>query len=229
MERKDLIDKNVAIFKAQGKALNEVASPSCRSLVVANPANTNCLILSKNAPKIPNANFSAMTRLDHDRALNQIAKKTGTKVEDVKDVIIWGNHSSTQYPDARFATVNGIKLEYKEEEEFYKGEFITTVQKRGAAILEARGFTSSMSAANAASNHLRDWYIGSENQLSMAVISDGSHYDIEDNLCYSFPVKCTGEWNVEIVDGLEIDEFSREKMLETQKELTEERDLGEEQ
>mmetsp|Transcript_38131 Transcript_38131/g.37635 ORF Transcript_38131/g.37635 Transcript_38131/m.37635 type:complete len:230 (-) Transcript_38131:26-715(-) len=229
MERKDLIDKNVKIFKEQGKALNEVASPNCKVLVVANPANTNCLILSKNCPNIPKENFTAMTRLDHDRALNQIALRTESRLEDVKNVIVWGNHSSTQYPDARFATIKGESLDYKGDEDYYKGDFISTVQKRGAAIIEARGFSSSMSAANAASNHLRDWYHGSEDMLSMSILSDGTHYDIDDNLCFSFPVKCTGDFKHEVIDGLEIDDFSREKMNITQKELTDERDLGEEQ
>ena len=196
--------------------------------MVANPANTNCLILSKNAPDIPKENFTAMTRLDHDRSLSQIALRTNSKVANVQDVIVWGNHSSTQYPDARFVKVNGKTLNVKDDEEFYQGEFISTIQKRGAAIIEARGFSSSMSAANAASHHMRDWYHGSDQQLSMSILSDGSHYDIEDNLCFSFPVKCTGGWKYEIVDGLEIDEFSREKMDITSKELIEERSLAEE-
>lgn len=229
MERKDLIDKNVSIFKDQGKALNDVADPNCKVLVVANPANTNCLVLSKNAPNIPRENFTAMTRLDHDRALNQIALRTKSRLEDVKDVIIWGNHSSTQYPDVRFAKIKGENLDSASDEEFYHGEFITTVQKRGAAIIEARGFSSSMSAANAASNHLRDWYHGSDEVLSMSILSDGTHYDIEENLCFSFPVKCTGDFKHEVIDGLAIDDFSREKLNITQKELIEERELGEEQ
>ena len=227
MERKDLIDKNVAIFKEQGKALNEVASKNCKVLVVANPANTNCLVLSKYAPDIPRENFSAMTRLDHDRALNQIAQKTNNKVIDIKNVIIWGNHSSTQYPDVRFVTVNGEKLNAEEHQEFYQTDFITTVQKRGAAIIEARGLSSSMSAANAASNHLRDWFLGTEGHVSMALITDGSIYDVEKDLCFSFPVRCKGNFEHEIVTDLEIDDFSREKLQTTMKELIEERDLAE--
>lgn len=227
MERKDLIDKNVAIFKEQGKALNEVASKNCKVLVVANPANTNCLVLSKYAPDIPRENFSAMTRLDHDRALNQIAQRTHNKVIDIKNVIIWGNHSSTQYPDVRFVTVNGEKLNVEGDEEFYQKDFISTVQKRGAAIIEARGLSSSMSAANAASNHLRDWYLGTEGYVSMALITDGSLYDVEKDLCFSFPVICKGNFEHEIVTDLDIDDFSREKLQTTMKELTEERDLAE--
>lgn len=229
MERKDLIDKNVSIFKVQGQALNEVASSNCKVLVVANPANTNCLVLSKNAPNIPKENFTAMTRLDHDRALNQIASKTNNKVCDVKDVIIWGNHSSTQYPDVRFATVNGEPLNYKDDIDFYQTDFIETVQKRGAAIIEARGFSSSMSAANAASNHLKDWYNGTEHMVSMGIITDGSLYDVEGDLCFSFPIKCKGNFEYEAVTGLEIDEFSKAKIDETMKELLEERELGETQ
>lgn len=182
MERKDLIDKNVNIFKVQGKALNDNASPNCRVLVVANPANTNCLVLSKNAPNIPAANFSAMTRLDHDRTLNQIALRTASKVADVKGSFIWGNHSSTQYPDVRFATVNGEPLDYKADEEYYHGDFISTIQKRGAAIIEARNLSSAMSAANAASNHMRDWYLGCDDTVSMSLLTDGTTYGVEKDL-----------------------------------------------
>ena len=226
MERKDLIDKNVNIFKIQGKALNDNASPNCRVLVVANPANTNCLVLSKNAPNIPAANFSAMTRLDHDRTLNQIAQRTGSKVIDVKNSFIWGNHSSTQYPDVRFATVNGEPLDSKADEEYYHGDFISTIQKRGAAIIEARNLSSAMSAANAASNHMRDWYLGSEDTVSMSLLTDGVTYGIEKDLCFSFPVKCHGGFQHEIVTGLEIDEFSQSKIDISMKELIEERDLA---
>jgi len=226
MERKDLIDKNVSIFKEQGKALNEVASSDCKILVVANPANTNCLVLSKNAPNIPAENFSALTRLDHDRALNQVALKTGNTVNDVKDIVIWGNHSSTQYPDVRFVKIKGEKFDSKPDEEFYMGEFISTVQKRGAAIIDARNLSSSMSAANAANNHMKDWYFGSEHIVSMALITDGSTYDMEKDLCFSFPVKCKGNFKHEIVTGLEINDFSQEKMKITMTELLEEKQLA---
>lgn len=227
MERKDLIDKNVSIFKSQGKALNDNAKPDCKVLVVANPANTNCLVLSENAPNIPKENFSAMTRLDHDRALGQIAKKSGVKVSDVANVIIWGNHSSTQYPDARFVTVDSSNLDYEGEAEFYKGEFITTIQKRGATVIEARGLSSAMSAANAASNHLRDWYLGSENMVSMSLLTDGRSYGIEKGLCFSFPVKCNGKFEHEIISTIEIDDFSQEMIDTTKAELLQEKELAE--
>jgi malate dehydrogenase len=224
MERKDLIDKNVAIFKEQGEALNESASPNCKVLVVANPANTNCLTLSKYAPNIPKENFTSMTRLDHDRALSLIATKTNSKIADVQNVIVWGNHSSTQYPDVRYVTVKGEPL--GKDDEYYHGEFIKTVQTRGAAIIEARGLSSSMSAANAASNHLRDWYHGSEHTLSMGIIHDGSFYDIDSDLCFSFPVKCHGKWAYEVVKDLEVDDFSRGKFEITMKEINEEKALA---
>uniref|UniRef100_A0A7S3N543 Malate dehydrogenase n=1 Tax=Euplotes harpa TaxID=151035 RepID=A0A7S3N543_9SPIT len=227
MERKDLIDKNVNIFKAQGKALNEVGSSNCRVLVVANPANTNCLVLSKNAPNIPKKNFTSMTRLDHDRALNQIALRTGNKVVDVKNSFIWGNHSSTQYPDVRFATVKGEPLDYAADNDYYRGDFISTVQKRGAAIIEARNLSSAMSAANAASNHMRDWYFGSQDIVSMGVINEGEAYGVGKDLCFSFPIRCSGDFEYEVVTGLEVDEFSQGKIDETMKELNEEKELAE--
>lgn len=225
MERKDLIDKNVSIFKEQGKALNDVASPNCKILVVANPANTNCLVLSQNAPNIPKENFSAMTRLDHDRTLNQVAKRTGNKVDDVKNAVIWGNHSSTQYPDVRFIKVTGQDLDFAADKQYYRGELITTVQKRGAAIIEARQLSSSMSAANAASNHLRDWFKGTEDIVSMSLLTDGETYDIEEDLCFSFPVKCKGNFEHEIVKDLDIDSFSQEKIDITKNELLEEKNM----
>lgn len=227
MERKDLIDKNVAIFKEQGKALNDFASPNCRVLVVANPANTNCLVLSSNAPNIPKENFTAMTRLDHDRSLSLVAKRAGTKVSDVRDVCVWGNHSSTQYPDVRFVTVKGEPLDAAEVKDFYhQDEFIKTIRTRGAAIIEARGLSSSMSAANAASNHLRDWYHGSDQVLSMGIIHDGTHYDLHSDLCISFPLRCKGNWAYEVIANIELDEFSRGMIEASQSELEEEKALA---
>jgi len=224
MERNDLLAANAAIFSAQGKAINDHASRNIRVLVVGNPANTNALIAQRNATSINPRQFSAMTRLDHNRALSQLAAKTGKHSTDVKQMTIWGNHSSTQYPDLHHALVAGEPALKLVDQAWYENDFIPTVQQRGAAIIAARGASSAASAANAAVDHMRDWALGSADGdwVSMAVYSDGS-YGIEEGLIYSFPVTCkAGNW--EIVQGLDINAFSREKMDASAKELREERD-----
>ncbi|HEY5678701.1 MAG TPA: malate dehydrogenase [Pseudomonadales bacterium] len=222
MERKDLIEANAAIFSVQGKALNDHADRAVKVLVVGNPANTNCLIAQRNAPDLDPRQFTAMTRLDHNRAAAQLAARTGKRVTDVAGLCIWGNHSATQYPDLHAATVAGTPAMELVDMAWYTGEFIPTVQQRGAAIIEARGASSAASAANAAIDHMHDWSLGSEGVVSMGVYADGS-YGVEPGLIYSFPVTCEGgDW--QIVQGQEIGEFSREKMAATEKELVEERD-----
>ncbi len=224
MERKDLLFENAKIFSAQGKALDAVASRDVRVLVVGNPANTNALIAQRNAPSLPPGRFTAMTRLDHNRSRAQLAQKTGTAVVDIKKLIIWGNHSATQYPDLRHATVAGKPALSVVDLNWFKDNFIPTVQQRGAAIIQARGSSSAASAASAAMDHIHDWMIGTQpgDWVSMAVPSDGS-YGIPAGVIYSYPVSCAaGEYR--IVAGLEIDEFSRGKMAATHKELLEERD-----
>lgn len=224
MERKDLLEANAAIFSAQGKAINDNANPNIKVLVVGNPANTNALIAQRNAPDINPRQFTAMTRLDHNRALTQLANKTGKSINDITKMTIWGNHSSTQYPDISDCLVAGEAAEGLVERDWYENDFIPTVQKRGAAIIDARGASSAASAANAAIFHMRDWALGSAegDWVSMGVYSDGS-YGIDEGLIYSFPCVCKdGDW--EIVQGLEISDFSREKMTATEKELQEERD-----
>lgn len=224
MERKDLLSANAAIFSVQGKAINDHASRNIKVLVVGNPANTNALIAQRNAPDINPRQFTAMTRLDHNRGLSQLAEKTGTSINDIKKMTIWGNHSATQYPDLHEATVNGKPALSLVDQAWYEADYIPTVQQRGAAIIKARGASSAASAASAAIDHMRTWALGSaENDwVSMGVYSDGS-YGIEKGLIYSFPVVCkNGDW--EIVQGLEINEFSRAKMSATEQELREERD-----
>ncbi len=224
MERKDLLEANAAIFSVQGKAINESASRDIKVLVVGNPANTNSLITQRNAPGIDPRNFTAMTRLDHNRAMTQLAIKTGKTVNDVSNMTIWGNHSATQYPDLFNAKVDGSAAIGLIDQEWYEGEFIPTVQQRGAAIIKARGASSAASAANAAIGHMRSWALGTEgdNWVSMGVYSDGS-YGITEGLIYSFPCRCAnGDW--EIVQGVEVGEFSQAKMTATETELTEERD-----
>jgi len=224
MERKDLIEANAAIFSVQGKALNEHAARSVRVLVVGNPANTNCLIAQRNAPSLNPRQFTAMTRLDHNRAAAQLARKTGKPITDVKSVTIWGNHSATQYPDIHAATVAGTNAMSLVDMNWYTKEFIPTVQQRGAAVIKARGSSSAASAASAAIDHMRDWAAGSAagDSVSMAVYSDGS-YGIEKGLIYSFPVTCrNGDW--QIVQGRPVNDFSRDKMRATEAELREERD-----
>lgn len=221
MERKDLLEANAAIFSVQGKALNDHASRDVRVLVVGNPANTNALIASCNAPDIDAGQFTAMTRLDHNRALTQLAQKTGKHVTDVEDLIIWGNHSATQYPDLAQCKVDGKPAFDLVEREWYENDFIPTVQQRGAAIIKARGASSAASAASSAIDHMRDWALGSKGIVSMAIPADGS-YGIEEGIIYSYPVRCQGG-QYEIVQGFELDDFSKEKMQATEKELREER------
>jgi malate dehydrogenase len=224
MERKDLLEANAAIFSVQGKALNDHASRNVKVLVVGNPANTNALIAQRNAPDLDPRNFTAMTRLDQNRAMTQIAQKTGKAVTEVKHMTIWGNHSSTQFPDLFNAEVAGEKAISLVDQEWYENDFIPTVQQRGAAIIKARGASSAASAANAAIDHMRDWALGTAEgtSVSMAVYSDGS-YGIEKGLIFSFPCVCKdGDWK--IVEGMDINDFAREKLKATEQELMEERD-----
>jgi len=224
MERKDLLLANAQIFSAQGKALDEVASRDVRVLVVGNPANTNALIAQQNAKSLNPANFTAMTRLDHNRALSQLAEKTGKHVNDIRKMTIWGNHSATQYPDLLQATVSGQAASSLVDESWTRETFIPTVQQRGAAIIKARGASSAASAASAAMDHIRTWVQGTAegDWVSMGIPSDGS-YGIAPGVIYSYPVTCKdGQYS--IVQGLEIDAFSRAKMDATHQELLEERD-----
>ena len=223
MERKDLLEANAAIFSAQGKAINDNASATVKVLVVGNPANTNALIAYRNAPDLAPGQFTAMMRLDHNRAIAQLANKAGKHNTDVDGLIIWGNHSATQYPDINHATVAGSKATDLVDEAWTLEEFIPTVQQRGAAIIKARGLSSAASAANAAIEHIRDWALGTSGKIvSMGVHSDGS-YGVEEGLIYSFPVICEGG-NYEIVQGLEISEVSQTLMEKSETELKEERD-----
>ncbi|MEM9988015.1 MAG: malate dehydrogenase [Pseudomonadota bacterium] len=228
MERKDLLQANGGIFGPQGKALNDHASRDVKVLVVGNPANTNALIAQTNAPDLDPACFTAMTRLDHNRAVAQLAEKTGAANTDVTGITIWGNHSSTQFPDIYHATVGGNAAMSKVEDAWYKDDFIPTVQQRGAAIIKARGASSAASAASAAIDHMRNWALGTDGDewVSMAVPSDGS-YGIAPGVIYGYPCKCAGG-KYEIVQGLEINDFAREKMDATDKELREERAAVEE-
>ena len=224
MERKDLLLANAQIFSAQGRALNEVARRDVKVLVVGNPANTNALIASRNARDLDPRNFTAMTRLDHNRSLALLADKTGTHVTDVRRVIIWGNHSSTQYPDLHHATVGGKPALSLVEQSWYADTFIPTVQQRGAAIIKARGASSAASAASAAIDHVRTWLQGSAagDIVSMGVQADGS-YGIAAGVVYSYPVT-TADGAYQVVQGLAINEFSRARMDATDRELREERD-----
>ena len=223
MERKDLLEANGAIFTVQGAALNKVASRDVRVLVVGNPANTNAYIAMKSAPDLPSKNFTAMLRLDHNRALSQLASKTGKSVDSIEKLIVWGNHSPTMYPDYRFATIGGAEAPSAVNDlDWYENTFISTVGKRGAAIIEARGLSSAASAASAAIDHVRDWVNGTNGKwTTMGVPSDGS-YGIPEGVIYGFPTTCSeGEYS--IVTGLDIDEFSRKQMDKTLQELEEER------
>ena len=223
MERKDLLEANGAIFTVQGRALDAVASRDVKVLVVGNPANTNAYIAMKSAPGLPRENFTAMLRLDHNRALSQLASKTGKPVDSIEKLIVWGNHSPTMYPDYRFATIGGAPApSVVNDQEWYRNTFIPTVGKRGAAIIEARGLSSAASAANAAIDHIHDWVLGTNGKwVTMGVASDGS-YGIPDSVIYGVPVTCdNGKYTV--IKGLEIDEFSRGKMDATLKELEDER------
>ena len=223
MERKDLLEANAQIFSAQGKAINDHASRDIKVLVVGNPANTNALITSANAPDIDAANITAMTRLDHNRAAAQLAAKTGKHASDVKKITIWGNHSATQYPDIHHATVAGQAALGLVEDGWLTDEFIPAVQQRGAAIIKARGASSAASAASAAIDHVCDWVAGTaaDDWVSMGIPADGS-YDIDEGVIYSYPVRCSGG-NYEIVQGLGISDFSKERMDATNVELREER------
>jgi malate dehydrogenase len=224
MERKDLLEANAAIFSVQGKALNDHASRDVKVLVVGNPANTNALITQRNAPDLDPRNFTAMTRLDHNRAMTQLAQKTGVTVNDVSHMTIWGNHSATQYPDLYNARVNDTAAMELTDQAWLEEHFIPTVQQRGAAIIKARGASSAASAANAAIDHMRSWALGTPagDWVSMGVYSDGS-YGIPEGLIYSFPCTCNaGDWA--IVRDVEVNDFSRSKMDATAAELSEERD-----
>ncbi|MGK0375585.1 MAG: malate dehydrogenase [Arenicella sp.] len=223
MERKDLLEANAAIFSVQGKAMNSVASRDIKVLVVGNPANTNALIASANAPGIDAGQFTAMMRLDHNRSLSQLAEKTGAHTTDIKRMTVWGNHSNTQYPDITNATVNGKAASDLVDQAWLEETFIPTVQERGAAIIKARGASSAASAAAAAIDHMRTWALGTAegDWVSMGIPSDGS-YDIEPGIMYSYPVTCKGG-KYEIVQGLDISEFSRSRMNATENELREER------
>jgi malate dehydrogenase len=223
MERKDLLEANAAIFSVQGKAINDNASKDVKVLVVGNPANTNALIAYRNAPGLEPGQFTAMTRLDHNRAIAQLSGKTSSHNTEVDGLIIWGNHSATQYPDISHAKVAGKAVRSLVEDAWIKEDFIPTVQQRGAAIIKARGLSSAASAANAAIEHMRDWALGSDgNIVSMGIYSDGS-YGVAEGLIYSFPVICSGGKYV-IVQDLEISPFSQKLMDQTEAELSEERD-----
>jgi malate dehydrogenase len=224
MERSDLLEANGGIFKPQGRALNDHAADDVKVLVVGNPANTNCLITKSNAPDVPGERFTAMTRLDHNRAIGQLANKVGARVSEITNMTIWGNHSTTQYPDIVHAKVNGRNAaEVVDDRAWIENEFIPTVQKRGAAVIEARGASSAASAANAAIDHVRDWVLGTrpDDWVSMSIPSDGS-YGVEEGLISSFPVTCSNG-SYQIVQGLEIDDFSRSRIDITVNELQEER------
>ena len=224
MERKDLLEANGAIFTVQGKALNEAAKRYVKVLVVGNPANTNAYIAMKSAPDLPHECFTAMLRLDHNRALSLLAAKLGKPVDAVEKLVVWGNHSPTMYPDYRFATINGQSVKAMINDEKWNREiFIPTVAKRGAAVIEARGLSSAASAANAAITHMRDWMFGTNDKwVTMGIPSDGS-YGIPEGIIYGFPVMCA-DGRYQIITKLEIDAYSREKMDATLKELHEERD-----
>lgn len=224
MERKDLLEANAAIFSVQGKAINEVANPNIKVLVVGNPANTNALIAQRNAPNINPRQFTAMTRLDHNRGLAQLANKLDTTVNNITHMTIWGNHSATQYPDLHHTKVDGKAAIDLVEQDWYENTYIPEVQQRGAAIIKARGASSAASAASSAVDHMRSWALGTAegDWVSMGVYSDGS-YGVEKGLIYSFPCVCkNGDW--EIVQGLSINEFSQARMDATEQELKEERD-----
>jgi malate dehydrogenase len=225
MERKDLLEANGKIFEPQGRALSEVASRDVKVLVVGNPANTNCLIAMKNAPELKPANFTAMMRLDHNRALSQVAQKIGKQVADIRKIVVWGNHSATQYPDVFQAETGGKKVwPMINDQAWLEKEFIPTVQKRGAAIIEARGLSSAASAASAAMDHIRSWMYGTPDGdwVSMGLPADGS-YGIAEGVIYGYPATCrNGQY--QIVQGLEISDFAKARMQATLKELHEERD-----
>jgi malate dehydrogenase len=223
MERNDLLKVNAQIFSVQGKALNDHASRDVKVLVVGNPANTNALITLKNAPDLNPRNFTAMMRLDHNRSLSQLAQKTGSHTTKIEKMVVWGNHSATQYPDISNATVDGAAVTAKVPNDWYVNDFIPTVQQRGAAIIKARGASSAASAASAAIDHMHDWALGSNGQwVSMGVYSGGNSYGIDEDIIYALPIVCeNGQWKE--IPGLEISAFSRERMRLTEKELLEEK------
>jgi len=223
MERSDLLKANAAIFSVQGKALNDHANRNVKVLVVGNPANTNALITLKNAPDLSPRNFTAMMRLDHNRALSQLAEKTNSHTTKIEKMVVWGNHSSTQYPDISYATVEGSPAKSKVDDDWNVNYFIPTVQQRGAAIIKARGASSAASAASAAVDHMRDWALGSNGRwVSMGVYSAGNSYGIEDGIIFAFPIVCeNGAWKE--VSGLEVSDFSRTRLTATQNELLEEK------
>jgi malate dehydrogenase len=224
MERSDLLKANGAIFTVQGKALNDNANRNVKVLVVGNPANTNALIALKNAPNLNPKNFTAMMRLDHNRSLSQIATKTGSHSTKVEKMVVWGNHSATQFPDISYATVDGTPVKDKVDNEWYVKEFIPTVQQRGAAIIKARGASSAASAASAAIDHMRDWALGTGGRwVSMGVYSGGNSYGINEGIMYSLPIVCeNGEWQE--IKGLAISDFQRKMMAATEQELLSEKE-----
>jgi malate dehydrogenase len=223
MERSDLLKANAEIFSVQGKALNEHASRNVKVLVVGNPANTNALITLKNAPDLNPRNITAMMRLDHNRSLSQLAEKTQSHCTRIEKMVVWGNHSSTQYPDISYATVNGQPIKDKVDDDWNVNTFIPLVQQRGAAIIKARGASSAASAASAAIDHMRDWALGSGGKwVSMGVHSKGNSYGIDEDIIYSFPIICeNGDWKE--IGGLEVSDFSRERLTLTEKELLDEK------
>lgn len=223
MERADLLEANAQIFSVQGKAINDNASKDIKVLIVGNPANTNALITLKNAPDINPRNITAMMRLDHNRSLSQIGEKVGCATTEIDNMVVWGNHSATQYPDISYATIGGEAVKDKVDNDWYVETFIPTVQQRGAAIIKARGASSAASAASAAIDHMRDWALGSSGKwVSMGVYSKGNSYGIDEDIVYSRPIVCEpGEWKE--VTGLEIGDFSREMMTKTEEELVDER------
>jgi malate dehydrogenase len=224
MERSDLLKANGAIFTVQGKALNDHASRNVRVLVVGNPANTNALICMKNAPDLNPRNFTSMMRLDHNRSMSQIATKTGSHSSKVEKIVVWGNHSSTQFPDISYATVDGVAVKDKVDNDWYVQNFIPTVQQRGAAIIKARGASSAASAASAAIDHMRDWAMGSGGRwVSMGVCSDGNSYGVSEGIMFSLPIVCeNGEWKE--IKGLAISDFARQMITATEQELLSEKE-----
>ncbi len=223
MERSDLLTANAQIFSAQGKALSDNANPNVKILVVGNPANTNALITLKNAPNLNPKNITAMMRLDHNRSLSQIAEKTGSHSTKIEKIVVWGNHSATQYPDISYAALDGKPVKDLVDDEWNVHTFIPVVQQRGAAIIKARGASSAASAASAAVDHMRDWILGSNGKwVSMGVYSAGNSYGIDEDIIYSFPIVCeNGEWKE--VSGLSISDFSKERMKQTEQELLDEK------
>jgi len=224
MERSDLLKVNAEIFSVQGKALDKHANREVKVLVVGNPANTNALITLKNAPSLNPRNITAMMRLDHNRSLSQLADKLGSHTTKIEKMVVWGNHSATQYPDISYATVDGQAIAGKVDQEWYVNDFIPTIQQRGAAVIKARGASSAASAASAAIDHMHDWALGTNGKwVSMGVYSAGNSYGIEGDIIYSFPIVCeNGRWQE--VPGLKVVDFSRERMKATEKELLDEKD-----